>query len=317
MRDQIIISIAVFSHGMEYLLDPFKETSEVGKFYKEKVRVYSQSCVPDIVSITGSHTHMKTAKTWIQLFQKDTAKTGSTASIMKPHMETSKIIYKEKLGNAKNPTFDQRVYEKEYIEKSCGIMSYLANKTFAFSAESDPESSLEGMVVLDVRVKRTQPDGTVTYERIMDVDKRNRTLIDITTYDGLTILLNDILGKTDTGAKKKTKAQIKAEVKNTIGEIAKHGLGMSDAEVKQFQRGSKLSEIDLIQLHKIIKMLNVDYVNIADYSCRSCNTGLTNTQIDSIYKEEQNIALLMEEFGGRKRRTLRNRKKHRKSRKRV
>ena len=312
MSDQLIISIAVFSHGMEDLNHPFDETSEVGTFYKQKVRVYSQSCVPDIPSLTASHTHAKTARTLVKTFQDNKSKHAPTSTTLMPIMKTMKDEYQAKMishsTKATHPTYDQRAFDKEYIEKSCGIMTYLANKTFAFSKDYDQERSLEGMVVLDVRVKRTKPDGTETYERIMDVDERNRNHIDITTYDGLSFLLTMLLSKkllkvstpSNTPSKTKKKTTVRNNVNNIIEEIASEVFTMP-----KFKSGSKITEIDLHQLHKIFKKLNVEYVNMVDYSCRSCNTRLPKKQIDTMYNKEQETALLLPNFGGR---TMQNRK---------
>jgi len=302
MNDQIIISIAVFSHGMEDLLHPFDETSEVGAFYKEKVRVYSQSCVPDVPSLTASHTHSKTATTLVNTFQENKSKHASTFSTLMPIMKTMKADYVEKMTHHSihntHPTYDQRAFEKKNIERSCGIMTYLANKTFAFSKDSDPRSSLEGMVVLDVRVKRTKADGTEAYERIMEVPERNRTHIDITTYDGLAALLNLLLTKKllkrNTPSPKKTKSTVRAQVDQIIQKIANDILHMS-----KFKSGSKITEINLIQLYEILKKLNVEYVNMVDYSCRSCDTRLPDKQADTLFNKEQEAALLTAQFGGR------------------
>jgi hypothetical protein len=158
--------------------------------------------------------------------------------------------------------------------------------------------SFEGMVVLDVRVKQTDRDGNETYERIMNLGPRNSNIIDITTYDGITTLLG-ILGKK------------KNEVNTIIREIK------SMFKMPKSKLNSKISTmINLIQLHEILQKLNVDYVNIVDYSCRSCDTELTKTQIDEIYKKEQSRAHEMAvstKLGGR---TIRKRKRHGKTRKR-
>jgi hypothetical protein len=66
-------------------------------------------------------------------------------------------------------------------------MVYLANKTYHFYDTSPTETTpyLHGIVLLDVRRKKTMEDGHTEYERIFTAPPRNKDPIILTTYDGL------------------------------------------------------------------------------------------------------------------------------------
>jgi len=301
LKTEYILTIAIYSHGCENLLDPFNETDIVGDFYKNNVRVFSQSCVPDIPSISASSTHVSSAKK-IRADIQNESSTEDTYSILAPYAESCKPTYTNLFRpetKALHTEFDDRLFETRYIDKTCGIMIYLSNKNFFFY-ENDPREPplslyLFGIVLLDVRVKETYDNGSIQYKRIFDPPERNNTPILLTTYDGLYYLLKTVLHK-------------KPKDCNDI--LRSMGLKM----------GQKLTTIDLIKLYELFKLCGIQYVNILDYSCRLCQgeTRLSPEQIEEIYRKEQHYSSLLPRFGGRyKSKTRKNRTKKNKRSKKI
>ena len=273
-----ILTIAIFSHGCENLLEPFQETDPVGQFYRNNVRVFSQSCVPDIPSITTSNQHDTKAKTIREHIQSNPP-TADTYSILEPYITSCNPKYMNiftEEQKALHPEFDNRLFEPKYIDKTCGIMVYLANKTFGFYGDDPSETSpfLFGIVLLDIRIKKTYDDGSIKYERVFDPPPRNNSPILLSSYDGLNYLLKTVLHKPPN------------KILTSMG-FSKKVL--------------KLNTIDLIKLYELFELCGIRYVNILDYSCRSCQSqkSLSSDQIDKLYQKEQEISLLLPKFGGK------------------
>jgi len=301
LKTEHILTVAIFGHGCEYLLDPFPESDIIGDFYKNKVRVFSQACVPDLPSVTGSHQHKSISVTVRDIMQKK-PKNSDTFSILDEYMSSCKPHYVDKFNESKKkerPDFDQRLFDPYYNNRFCGKMTYLANKTFYLYETSPTERSahLHGVVLLDVRLKKTFEDGHVEYEKVFNPPRNNDPIV-LTTHDGLLYLLKNVLGK-------KTKE---------CNEYLKF-MGLSSKTT------SKLDSIDLIKLFDILRFF--DFINILDYTCRECMTDfktlkrreMSPRKIEDNFEKEQWFKKKMEIFGG----TRRNKKgkKTRKIRKKL
>jgi len=276
-KTEIILSIAVFSHGCEELLTPFAHSDPVGEFYRSRVKVFSQACVPGLPSVTMAHEHKPVAREIIRKMQSPTKSKADTNSILEPYLTACKSKYSE-IFTKKREDMDSRLFEKKHIDRSCGTTVFLANKTFQFYDETpgDHGANLVGIALLDVRQKHTDEHGKVTYERIFEQSPRRTEPFVLTEMDGLTHLLKTVL-------------KMKATPSSAI--IKKMGLSKKTPE---------LPRIDLIQLHDLFAACGVDYVNIVDYSCRTCSIRLSEEQIESIHEREQQSKTRVPRFGGKR-----------------
>jgi len=301
-KTEHVLTVAIFGHGCENLLDPFPIHDPVGDFYKNRVRVFSQACVPDIPSVTAASSHKYIAKS-IRDHMQSARKDSDTLSILEQYISECKQtyveIFKKKSTKTTHSEFDERLFDPHYNARSCGTMAYLANKTFHFYETSPAERStnLHGIVLLDVRLKKTFEDGHVEYERVFTAPRNNDPII-LTTSVGLLYLLRNVLGQ------KKTEYDTYLKFMGFIG------------------KKTNLTEIDLIKLSGILKIF--DFVNILDYTCRECviNTAailsrrkLSPRKIEEIYAREQLHSSLLPNFGGKRSRTMRKSKKPGKTRK--
>ena len=270
-KEELILTVAIFGHACEYLLDPFPESNKVGEFYKKRVRLFSQACVPDMSSVTSDYEHKEIAQNILKKIQ-DSREDVDTLSILEPYIESCKQEYLKRFEDEKmKSVFDERLFEPKYKTRFCGITTYLANKTFQFyeNKPGDSSKSLYGVVLLDVRVKRTSEDGEVEYERVFDAPHVKKPII-LTTYDGLLKLLK-IYYKQKHPERKVLAPEYNKTIKDTFGLT---------------KTKSTLPEIDLTKLFELLEMF--DFVNILDYSCRVCNIKrLRSNEIEDIFEREQ------------------------------
>jgi hypothetical protein len=283
MIEELILSIAIFSHGCENLIEPFSDSNEVGNFYKQNVRVYSQSCVPDIPSVTLDAEHIPLARKMVKQFQinDDT----DTMSILRPLTSQHKTAYVSRLRQSKRDDFDPRLLEETYLNKTCGEMVFLSNKEFTFEETKIGGQKTNGIFLLDVR-KRVDNE----YETLFKVAESYRDRYipnNLTTKDGLTYLLKNVLKKS----------------KKEIDEISEK-MGFTKSK-------SSINKIDLEQLYELFKICKINYVNIMDYSCRlNISRRLNSEEIESIRQEESETVKKATAFGIRKKsKKHRNRKK--------
>jgi hypothetical protein len=305
-KTEHILTVAMIGHGCEYLLEPFPEDDPIGNFYKNNVRVFSQACIPDLPSITASSKHRSIAISGREHMQ-SLSENSDTLSILEQYMSKCKPTYvkmfEDESIKTMHPEFDERLFDPRYNSRSCGTMTYLANKTFRFYDTSPTERSthLYGIVLLDIRLKITNDDGSVEYERIFEAPTRNNDPILLNTHDGYSAFLNIIFPK------KPTK-DIKKELKD---------IGLPNNK-------SKLTEIDLVKLLDMYKYFT--FVNILDYTCRVCVTGrnelmsriiLSPEQIEEIIANEQLYLSSSERFGGTRRKKNERKTKKSKNAKRI
>jgi len=50
-REELIMTLVITGHGCEDLTNSWNIEEPIGKYFKDKVRVYSSACVPDVASI--------------------------------------------------------------------------------------------------------------------------------------------------------------------------------------------------------------------------------------------------------------------------
>jgi hypothetical protein len=282
-KTEIILSIAVFSHGCEELLAPFSKSNPVGEFYRSRVKVYSQACVPGLPSVTMAHEHKTEAGKIIRKMQSTTNATADTNSILEPYVSACKSKYKETFTK-KREDLDPRLFDKKHVDRSCGTTVFLANKTFQFydMMPGDRGANLLGIALLDVRAKHTDEDGKITYERIFEKPARRTEPYLLTEKEGLEFLLKTVL-------------KMKATPSNAI--IKKMGF---------VRKIHELQEIDLVKLHELFEACGVDYVNIVDYSCRTCSIRLSDEQIEAIHDKEQRVVKRVPKFGGTRKYTYKS-----------
>jgi hypothetical protein len=282
MSDELILSIAIFSHGCENLLEPFSDSNEVGNFYKQNVRVYSQSCVPDIPSVTLDMEHIPLTREMVKQFQINDE--SDTRSILKPITSRFKPEYVSRLTTSKRDDFDPRLLEESYLNNTCGEMVFLSNKEFTFEETKIGGQKTNGIFLLDVR-RRSGTD----YETMFKVAESYRDRYipnNLTTKDGLTYLLKNVLKKS----------------KKEIDEISVK-MGFTKSK-------SSINKIDLEQLYELFKICKINYVNIMDYSCRiNKNRRLNREEIESIRQEESKTVKKATAFGIRKKSKKRSHRK--------
>jgi hypothetical protein len=103
-EDDLILTVGIFGHGCEDFAHPFPESNSIGQFYKNNVRVFSQSCVPDIPSVTANHQH-KSIATTIRDHMQSGKPTSDTLSLLEPYMTSCKPEYMSRFKDKKrNPS---------------------------------------------------------------------------------------------------------------------------------------------------------------------------------------------------------------------
>jgi hypothetical protein len=288
---EIIMSIAIIGHGCEDLLSPWPSQLPISAYFKHNVRVYSQACVPDVNAlgnifrnpdvidrINKSFSALPTSKTEeIISTYKHQAKTDYIRNVMASLSSKTSDIGFEKLSKTKN------------LERSSDLTTFLANKNFSFYMDSSTEEiprplkqvyTTIGIQVVDIRLKKTTTDGSVSYEQLFNpTDIKYSRLNDWTTFNliyknGLTHIVKDILKRKD---------------------LVKPAL-----EIFGFGKKERIMDLSLEQIYNLFQLLGIKYVNIIDFSCRSCSIGrIPEGMSESIYTEEQKYIIKPEAFGKR------------------
>lgn len=276
VKENIVLSLVIFSHGWEEFGREFLEPSLLD-FYTNKVRVFSRACVPGIPSITSSSSHYQEVSNIMR--ECNSNPTVNTKEILCGHMVSIKPTYVRSVSAYSTPALTA------HKDKSCSLSTFLHNKTFQF--EDSPGAGIDrnnyyGIFVVDIRKQKIYEDGTIEYESIFNpgrigpsnVDKHN-----LIHKDAMTHFIKTILK-----IKKLTK-----EVKSRI-----------DLMYNNFLSENKT---DLIKIYELCVECGVDYLNIVDNSCRLCQPGtpaLHPSSIDDIYCIEQEQSATKPEFGGNK-----------------
>ena len=169
-----------------------------------------------------------------------------------------------------------------------GMSSFLFDKTFGFYDREPGENRKTidkmlyegiGIHVVDIREKIIEADGSIHYRRVFSPSER----MDISNFnliykDGVKHILKDIL-------KKDAKAALAT-------------LGFAG-------RQDRIMDLSLERLYDFFLLLGVDYVNIMDYTCRSCAVPMPSAVLENIYRIEQERSRSNpDRFGGSKNRRI-------------
>jgi len=289
LSEEIIMSIAIIGHGCEDLLSPWPSQLPISTYFKHNVRVYSQACVPDVNALGNIFRNPDVIDRINKSFSAlPTSKTEEIVSIYKHQAKTDYIrnVMASLSGKASDIGFE-KLSKTKNLERSSDLTTFLANKNFSFYMDSSTEEvprplkqvyTTIGIQVVDIRIKKTDIDGSVSYEQLFSpTDAKYSRLNDWTTFNliyknGLTYIVKDVLKRKD--------------------------LVKSALEIFGFGKKERIIDLSLEQIYNLFQLLDIKYVNIMDFSCRSCSIGRIPKDIsESIYTEEQKYIIKPEAFG--------------------
>jgi hypothetical protein len=304
---EIILSVAIFSHGCEseHGLEkndpwtekhnihqlPGEEINTIKNFYKNNVRVFSQARVPDKISLVVERDVPGIVSYYSELMEMNP--TFETKALFTSTMDMLRPEYQTMLKpECINPTtsITSRLtssMKQKYKKKTCSSMVFLADKIFQFSYKSD------GIYVIDIRIKYTHSNGDVSYRSIF-VPKKSHP-VNLITQKGMHFFINKLVASI---------SQVRRRISATDTAFE-----LNDANA-----------LDLIELYRIFKLF--DFVNILDFSCRSMPTKkatgapqkITGRRISYMYDSEKTAEEEMINFGGKyKKKTQRKNKRVRKT----
>jgi hypothetical protein len=293
--EELIMSITIMGHGCEDLLTPWTKDQPISLYFRNNVRVYSKSCVPDVNAIGNIYQNEEIIKDVQRRFS--AVPKGETSAIVSAYADEVKkeymkdIIYSKatKAEISLQTGFD-KISAPENIARVSGLSTYLSNKHFSFY-QDDPKKKLTqayqhlykslGLQVTDIRFKRTAMDGSVSYEQIFSPSNLNsdRTT-DIANHnliyrEGITYILKNVL-------KRK--------------ELVKPALQIFGFKGRQ----ERVMDLTLEQIYEFFQLVGVKYANLMDYSCRACSIGrIPQGLSDRIYSVEQLYSVKPVAFGKR------------------
>jgi hypothetical protein len=291
IEDELIMSITIMGHGCEDLMTPWSFETPISTYFKNNVRVYSRACVPDVNSIGNVYRNSDIIKDVQRRFS--AVPKSATESIIQTYAKEVRDNYMRDIVYSKlskdpvslTPGFD-KVSDMDNLARVSNLSTFLCNKDFSFymdnkreevSSMIQPVYKTIGIQVTDIRLKKTAPDGSVSYEQIFDPTDSKYSRIDSTNFNliyknGLTYVLKDILGRRDL-------------VKPALGYL---GFGKKD----------RIMDLSLEQIYIFFKLIGVKYANIMDYTCRKCSVGrLSKSLTEQIYSAEQNYKKKPVAFG--------------------
>ena len=291
--EELIMSITIMGHGCEELVTPWPPQSEISMYFKNNVRVYSKSCVPDVNSIGNIYQNEDVLRHVQRKFS--AVPKGETAAIVSAYADEVRDEYIRDVAFSKfskAPVSLTRGFDKlsdiTNLARVSNLSTFLCNKNFSFYMDSEKERvnpimrpvyNTLGIQLVDIRIKKTAMDGSVSYEQIFDPTDVKYIRFDLTNLNfiyksGITYILKDILKRKDL-------------VKPTL-------------EIFGFGKKDRVMNISLEQIYHFFQLLGVKYANIMDYTCRACSVGrLPQNLTDSIYRTEQKYAVKPVAFGKR------------------
>ena len=288
VKRELVISILIDGHGREDYLNPFDRDSEIGQYYRNNVIVHSTSAVPDISALMSAPIARTIIGRIIDKFSEVPA--SETREIVNAFAREIKKEYQDLAFKHEHLDTTDRVGDPKYLSEVSNLIAYLANKEYFFykTVRGDKIEDTCGITITDIRQKITHVDGEVSYE-IVRFPAREFNLIHKIGVESFAELLLNNLG-------------IGQDVDlETIFRI----LGFS-------RRTDTLASITLVELYEFFKLLEIDYVNIFDLTCRDCKTRkLTEDEIADIGNAEFFVSRNAKAFGDRtkKRRNKKNKKK--------
>jgi len=301
--EELVISMTIMGHGCEDLLTPWAKDNPISLYFRNNVRVYSRSCVPDVNSIGSITANMDIIKDVQRRFSN--VPKSETASIINTYADEVRGDYMRDIAFNKmtktaaslHPGFT-KLSDFENLSRVSGLSAYLSNKNFAFY-ENNPQEKITqsyqqyqyktlGLNVTDIRLKKTAIDGSVTYEQIFSPTDSKYARSDMSNFNliyrsGLTFILKDVL---------KRKDLVKPALEN---------FGFTG-------RTERIMDLSLEQIYTFFQMIGVDYANIMDYTCRACSMGrIPQSLSNKIYSVEQKYVEKPIAFGLRKKRSIKKR----------
>ena len=295
VSEELIMSISIFGHGCEDLMTPWPASSPISTYFKNNVRVYSRSCVPDVNSIGNPFQNKDIIKDVQQRFSE--VPKGETAAIVSAYADEVRGEYIRNIGFAKftkDPISLTRGFDKlsdiNNLSKASNLSTFLCNKEFSFYIDDKKEKitgtviqhtyNTLGIHITDIRLKKTAGDGTVSYEQIFSPSDPKYSRMDLSNFNliyknGLSYLLKDIMGRQD---------------------LVKPALDIFGLSGKK----DRVMDVSLEQIYNLFELLEVKYANIMDYTCRACSIGrLSQDLTNTIYSVEQRYRIKPFAFGKR------------------
>jgi hypothetical protein len=292
-KAELIMSIAIMGHGCEDLLTPWTPDQPISLYFRNNVRVYSKSCVPDVNSIGNIYQNEDIIKDVQRRFSN--VPKGETAAIVSAYADEVRDDYIRDVGFSKlskAPISLSRGFDKlsdiTNLARVSNLSAFLSNKNFSFYMDSEKERvnsimrpvyNTLGIQLVDIRIKKTAVDGSVSYEQIFDPTDVKYIRFDLTNLNliyksGLTYILKEILKRKD---------------------LVKPAL-----EIFGFGKKDRILNLSLEQIYEFFQLLGVKYANIMDYTCRACSVGrIPQGLSDRIYSVEQRYSVKPVAFGKR------------------
>jgi hypothetical protein len=296
LTKDIIMSVAIFGHGCEDYDKPL--TGDLADYYRNNVRVYSRACVPGIISIGNILQNEDIIRDVRSRFSREFI--HGTDHVINKYITDTKPEYLDRVRgfHDKKAANAVKAADDRFLQRASGLSTFIFEKEFGFY-EASPDENLSslpkpvqakyptlGVHIVNVSVKITNDDGSVHYQSIFDPSNRrvDFTMFNLIYKDGLKQLLSELDQK-------------------TLLKDAHKCLGFTKTRV---------STLSLTQLYRFFQLLGVRYVNIMDYTCRSCAVNMNQSILENFYRiEQEHTGLKRGLFGGKKSRAnKRSSKKH-------
>lgn len=296
----IIMSVAIFGHGCEDYNTPL--TDDLADYYRNNVRVYSRACVPGIISIGNILQNEDIIRDVRSRFSREfiggTEFVHGTDYVINKYITDTKPEYLDRVRGFHEGIRDKtdvkaaKAADDRFLQRSSGLSTFIFEKEFGFYEDRPGEnpSSLPkpvqqkyptlGVHVVNVSMKITNDDGSVHYESIFDPSDERFQRFDFTMFNliynaGLKQLLDELGQK-------------------TLVKEAHKCLGFTGSK-------TRVSTLSLTQLYRFFQLLGVRYVNIMDYTCRSCAVNMNQSILENFYRiEQEHVGVKRGLFGGKK-----------------
>jgi hypothetical protein len=298
LTKDIIMSVAIFGHGCEDYNTPL--TDDLADYYRNNVRVYSRACVPGIISIGNILQNEDIIRDVRGRFSREFI--AGTDHVINKYITDTKPEYLDRVRgfHDKTDTKATKAADDRFLQRASGLSTFIFEKEFGFYEDRPDEklSSLPkpvqakyptlGVHIVNVSVKITNDDGSVHYEPLFDPSNRRLdfTMFNLIYKDGLKQLLGELGQK-------------------TMVKEAHKCLGFTGSK-------TRVSTLSLTQLYDFFQLLGVRYVNIMDYTCRTCAVNMNQSILENFYRiEQEQVDVKRGLFGGKKSRAnKRSSKKH-------
>jgi len=293
--EELVMSISIMGHGCEDLMTPWPSSNPISAYFKNNVRVYSRSCVPDVNAIGNIFEQEDILRDVQRRFS--AVPKGETAAIVSAYADEVRDEYIRDIAFAKmskdpvslTPGFD-KVFDINNLSRVSGLSTFLCNKNFSFYMSDkkekvpslvEPAYKTIGIQVTDIRLRKTAMDGSISYEQIFNPSdikyiRGDRSDFNLIYKSGVTHMLKDIIGRQD---------------------LVKPAL-----EILGFGKKNRVMDVSLEQIYNFFQLLGIQYANIMDYTCRACSVGRMSQDLtNKIYSVEQRYSIKPVAFGLSKR----------------